>query len=208
MNDKATQSLDEYTLFRLLCELESESACSQRELAKRLGCALGLVNSYLKTATANAWIKIREVPPNRCTYHLTAKGTSELKLLSLKHSRYLDRLIPVIVNEYQPICKLLQDDGVERVSLCGVDSISVLAWIALYQAGIEVVTVMDNKNIGTVFMGKPVVSLAHAMLGGLHRVVIGSRNRAAELQRALIDLGTEPSSITVPAVFLENRDAT
>ena len=205
MNKKTAASLDDYTLFRLLCELEQGPVSSQRELAGRLDSALGLVNNYLKTASVKGWVRVKELSGNRCSYHLTAKGGAELRRLTLLHSRYLNRMIPPVLQEYRQLCRQLKDEGVERVALCGIDGCAELAWLALHEAGIEVVLVMDLDAIDTVFMGHEVMSLARAMLGGIYKVVISSRNRTDELYHALLDLGADPMSIRVPAIFLENK---
>jgi len=205
MNKKVPHSLDDYTLFRLLGELEGQVACSQRELARRLESALGLINAYLKVAVAKGWIRVKELQTNRCTYHLTSKGAAELRRLALLHSRYLDQIIPVLLEEYRQLCRQFRDEGVERVALCGVDGCAELAWLALHEEGIEVQQVMDIDAADKRCMGREVVSLAHAMLGGIYKVLISSRNRADQLYCALLDLGADPASIKVPAVFLENR---
>jgi len=207
MNKKTLPELDDYTLFRLLCELEGEHALSQRELARRLDSALGLVNNYIKIASVNGWIRIKELPANRCTYHLTPKGGEMLRSLALRHARYLDRIIAVLRAEYRLLCVRLKDEGVERIALCGVEGSTDIAWLALEEAGIEVSMVIDPKVVGTRFMGHEVVSLAHAMLNGMHWVMISSRNHADELYHALLDLGADPVSIKVPVVFLEKKNA-
>ncbi|SJZ70108.1 Winged helix-turn-helix DNA-binding [Trichlorobacter thiogenes] len=205
MNKTKLSSLDDYTLFRLLCELEQGTVYSQRELARRLDSALGLVNNYLKTASAKGWVRVKELSSNRCTYHITAKGTAELRRLAFLHSRYLDRIIPVVLQEYRQLCRQFKDEGVERVALCGIDGCAELAWLALHEVGIEVALVMDTDATDELFMGREVVSLARAMLSGMYKVLISSRNRADLLYHALLDLGTDPMSIKVPVVFLENR---
>jgi DNA-binding MarR family transcriptional regulator len=207
MNKKALPELDEYTLFRLFCELEGKQAFSQRELASRLNSALGLVNSYLKTAAGNGWIKIKELPANRCTYHLTPKGAEMRRTLALQHARYLDWIVSVLSDEYRVLCASLKDEGIERIALCGVDGVTNNAWLALEEAGIKVSMVMDSRSVGTRYMGHEVVSLPHAMLSGIRWIVISSRNRADELLHSLLELGAEPASIKVPLVFLEKINA-
>ena len=201
MNNKGASVLDEYTLFRLLCELEAGADCSQRDLAARLDAALGLVNNYLKAAAAKGWVRVKELPGKRCSYHLTGKGRRELQRLALKHSRYLLRMLPELVELYRPLCDRLKAEGVERVALCGIDGAEP-AWLAAVAAGLEISQVMDTEKNGARFMGREVVSLAHALLSGVHRVLIGSHSRAAELKTALLELGMSPDVILVPDRFV------
>jgi len=199
--------LDDYILFRLLCELERGAVGSQRELARRLAGALGMVNNYLKVATARGWVSVKELPGNRCSYRITSRGTGELKRLALLQSRYLHALIPPVLDAYRQVCLRLLDEGIERIDLCGVDPGSILAWQAVKEAGIEVGAVMDTAGFGVRFMGRDVVSLVHGLLGGVHRVLISSPARAVLLQRSLLELGVSPEAIIVPSVFVEDSDA-
>mgnify|MGYP001418030657 CR=1 FL=1 len=73
MNDKKSDQ-DAFRTVQLMNELENGDAISQRELANRLGIAVGLVNSYLKNLAAKGWIRIKNYPRNRYAYLLTPKG--------------------------------------------------------------------------------------------------------------------------------------
>lgn len=205
MNNKLTTSLDRYTVFRLLCELDKGDVLSQRDLARRLNCALGLVNGYLKVCSEQGWVKIKEVAANRSSYQLTAKGTAERRRLAVLHARYLDDLLGVVRDEYRQIANRLRDEGVERVAFCGIDGTTAIAWLTLQEAGLDLSVAMDSSGIGEQFMGREVVSLAYALLGGTHRIVITSITRAAVLQAALLEFGVEPEAVLVPAVFVEQN---
>lgn len=206
MNKKSTVSLDDYTVFRLLCELVKGDVTSQRDLARRLDSALGLVNSYLKVCSDQGWVRIRELTVNRNSYQLTTKGAAERRRLAVVQACYLDDMLEVIQEEYRQIARRLQDEGVERVAFCGIDGVTSIAWLTLQEAGLELSVAMDTTGVGQQFMGREVVSLAYALLGGTHRIVISSVKRAAELQAALLELGAEPETVLVPALFLgQNR---
>lgn len=203
MNKKGATSLDDYTVFRLLCELSKGDVTSQRDLSRRLGSALGLVNSYLKVCSDNGWVKSYELAANRNSYALTARGEAERRRLALLHARYLGDMLAVMQDEYRQIAIRLQEEGVERVAFCGIDGVAGIAWLALQQVGLELSGVMDTSGVGERFMGYEVVSLAYALLGETHRIVISSFRRAAELQAALLELGADPAAVLVPACFLE-----
>jgi DNA-binding MarR family transcriptional regulator len=203
MNKKALLSLDDYTVFRLLCELDKGDVGSQRDLARRLQSALGLVNGYLKVCSDKGWVRVRDLSSNRKSYQLTAKGGAERRRLALLHARYLDDIIAVIQQEYCQIAAQLREEGVERVAFCGVDGGAGIAWLAMQQAGLELSLAMDTCGVGERFMGTEVVSLAYGLLGETHRIVISSQQRAAELKAALLELGAKPEIILVPACFLE-----
>ncbi|HEY6874619.1 MAG TPA: winged helix-turn-helix transcriptional regulator, partial [Geobacteraceae bacterium] len=74
MNAHDERMLDTYRSFLLISEIAKEESLSQRELAQRLGIALGLVNSYLKNLVAKGFVRVRNFPPNRYAYLLTPQG--------------------------------------------------------------------------------------------------------------------------------------
>lgn len=203
MNKKQIASLDDYTVFRLLCELDKGDVSSQRDLSRRLHSALGLVNGYLKVCSDSGWVRVRELSSNRNSYQLTVKGAAERRRLALLHARYLDDILAVVQQEYRQIADQLKEQGVERVAFCGIDGVASVAWLSLQQAGLELSVAMDNCGIGERFMGGEVVSLAYALLGETHRIVITSLRRASDLRAALLELGVKPDTILVPASFLE-----
>lgn len=203
MNKKSVLSLDDYTVFRLLCELDKGDVSSQRDLARRLLSALGLVNGYLKVCSDKGWVRVRDLSSNRKSYQLTAKGAAERRRLALVHARYLNEVIDVVHQEYRQIAAQLREEGVERVAFCGIDGVAGIAWLSMQQAGLELSVAMDTRGVGERFMGAEVVSLAYGLLGETHRIVISSQQRAAELKAALLEMGAKPETILAPACFLE-----
>ena len=57
----------------LLDAIERQDNISQRHLARHMGIALGLTNSYLKRCVRKGLVKIHHVPANRYLYYLTPK---------------------------------------------------------------------------------------------------------------------------------------
>ena len=61
----------------LLNAIDQQSDLSQRHLARQMGIALGLTNSYLKRCARKGLVKVSEAPANRYLYYLTPKGFAE-----------------------------------------------------------------------------------------------------------------------------------
>jgi predicted transcriptional regulator len=49
------------------------SHVTQRDVAKNIGTALGLTNTYLKRCIKKGLIKVKQVPANRYAYYLTPR---------------------------------------------------------------------------------------------------------------------------------------
>ncbi len=81
----AKENREEEHVLELLDVVGQRSDVSQRHLARHLGVALGLANSYLKRCVRKGFIKITEAPANRYLYYLTPKGFSEKSRLTAKY---------------------------------------------------------------------------------------------------------------------------
>lgn len=198
MNKKTDISLDDYTVFRLLCELEGGGILSQRDLSRLLNNALGLVNAYLKACIAKGWVRVKDISGTRKLYLVTPKGVAERRRIACCQLRYMDEMLSVVTDAYRLACDQLTAEGVEKVACCGLETTTGLVVQALAEAGIEVSLMMDNERAGNSFMGKEVFSLAHALLTGHHKIVVTSVRRAKELREALMDLGVPASEIIMP----------
>ena len=186
---------DDLNAFQLLSEVADEQPVSQRELAKRLGIALGLVNSYIKNFVSKGFIRIKNYPRNRYAYLLTPQGMAEKARLAYQHVHYFSNLYMVTRQDYLRLFRELAERGIFRVVFCGVDEVAEIAWLSLREAGLELVDVMDDGPAGAVFMGREVVTLARGLLAGNHRIVITSLKRAELLRQRLRDLGVSDDAI-------------
>lgn len=202
MNILSKGAPDDLKAFQLLSEVADEQPVSQRELAKRLGIALGLVNSYLKNFVAKGFIRIKNYPRNRYAYLLTPNGMAEKARLAYQHVDYFTSLYTVTRQDYLALFRDLAERGVSQVAFCGVDEVAEIAWLSLQEAGLALAGVMDDDCSGGSFMGLVVVPLAQMYLAGGQPVVITSLKRAGQLKAQLLDLGIRDDMILFPG----NRD--
>lgn len=195
MNGEEEKILDTYRSFLLLSEISGEQQLSQRELAKRLGIALGLVNSYLKNLVAKGYVRVANFPKNRYAYLLTPQGLAEKSRLAYQHLSYFSGLYTVARQDYLKLFRALAAQGVKGVAFCGVDEVAEIAYLSLKEVGLELELVMDSEAAGGKFFDRQVVTPAIALLSGNHRIVITSLKRGEALREELLRLGAEPSRI-------------
>jgi len=67
-----SQREDALTL-EILDAIEKKDDVSQRHLAREMGVALGLANSYLKRCVRKGYVKVTQAPANRYLYYLTPR---------------------------------------------------------------------------------------------------------------------------------------
>ncbi|BCG48631.1 Transcriptional regulator, MarR family [Citrifermentans bremense] len=195
MNGDDEKVLDTYRSFLLLSEISGDQQLSQRELAKRLGIALGLVNSYLKNLVAKGFIRVNNFPKNRYAYLLTPKGFAEKSRLAYQHLSYFSGLYTVARQDYLKLFKGMAAQGVKSVAFCGIDEVAEIAYLSLKEAGMKMVLAMDTENAGAKFFDRAVVTPAIALLSGNHNIVITSLKRGEALREELLRMGVEPGRI-------------
>lgn len=195
MNTLNNGTPDDMKAFQLLSEVSDDQPVSQRELAKRLGIALGLVNLYIKNFVARGYIRIKNYPHNRYAYLLTPHGIAEKGRLAYQHVHYFTSLYTVTRQDYLQLFRQLAERGITRVAFCGVDEVAEIAWLSLREAGLELVEVMDDQNVGNDFMGRPIVSFHHGLLSVNHWIVITSMKRSGQLKECLRERGVSDDMI-------------
>lgn len=189
MNGSYEKDQDAYRAFLLLAEIEKAETISQREMAGRLGIALGLVNSYLKNLVAKGYVRVKTFPRNRYSYLLTPKGMAEKGRLAYQHLNYFTSLYTVTRQDYLALFRSMQAQGVSEVAFCGVDEVAEIAYLSLSEAGLKLFAVMDDEQSGNTFFDRPVVPLAEGVTGVGQPVVITSLKKREVLRRELLRLG-------------------
>ena len=197
MNDTIKKPLDSSRSLQLLSEISGEEPLSQRELSRRLGIAVGLVNSYLKNLVSKGFVRVKNFPSNRYAYLLTPQGIAEKSRLAYQHLSYFTSLYTVARQDYLDLFNRLERSGVREVVFCGVDEVAEVAYLSLQETRLKLVTVMDDERLGDQFFGFPVVALAENVEEMRAPIVISSLKRRDDLAKVLHSLGVARDRIFV-----------
>ncbi|NTV50375.1 MAG: winged helix-turn-helix transcriptional regulator [Geobacteraceae bacterium] len=189
MNATTEKPLDSSRSLQLLSEISGDEPLSQRELSRRLGIAVGLVNSYLKNLVSKGFVRVKNFPSNRYAYLLTPQGIAEKSRLAYQHLSYFTSLYTVARQDYLDLFRRLESTGVREIVFCGVDEVAEVAYLSLQETGLKLVAVIDDGRQGENFFGMEIVSIAKGVLHMSAPLVISSLKRGEELQKALYDLG-------------------
>jgi len=142
----------------LLNAIDQQSDMSQRHLARKMGIALGLTNSYLKRCARKGLVKISEAPANRYLYYLTPKGFAEKARLT---GQYLANSF-TFYREAGESCsvafRLCKKNNQTRVLLCGVSDLAEIALIRALEEKVSIVGVYDPETKQDKFFTLPVWS--------------------------------------------------
>lgn len=150
-----TEKEDRLTL-QLLEVVGRQSDLSQRHMAKQMGVALGLANSYLKRCVRKGLVKVREAPANRYLYYLTPKGFSEKSRLTAQYLSISFSFYRKAGESCLRIFETCKHNGWNRVLLCGISDLAEIAAVRAMEAGIDVIGIYDADTDRTRFMSRPV----------------------------------------------------
>lgn len=140
------------TLPLLQC-IEESSDITQRSLAKKIGVALGVTNTYLKHCIHKGLIKIEQIPANRYLYYLTPQGFAEKSRLTAKYLSKSFQFYRKASDSCQRVCGYCKQHDWQRVVLCGVSDLAELAILVFEHAGIDVVGIYDADSEQGAFHG-------------------------------------------------------
>ena len=143
----------------ILERLENNGHLTQRELSKEVGIALGLVNHLLKKMVTKGWIKIKNIDAKKIRYLITPEGAREKSSLLYKR-------VESTIHFYLEAKRVIKDkiihlknEGIEDVSIYGVNHISEVLFIVLKELGLELASVVEAKKEGEEWFGYNVIGM-------------------------------------------------
>jgi DNA-binding MarR family transcriptional regulator len=146
--DRGLMDRDEQLILSLLTALEGEPNTTQKDLAPRLGVAVGLVNSYLKRVIYKGYVKTKQLERRRLRYLLTPAGIKEKTRLTYEFLRYSYQYIREVRGKVSQAMMPFARDGKKRVVFYGSGEVAELAYLTLRELGMELVAVVDPENVG------------------------------------------------------------
>lgn len=169
----------------LLSELNRDGGATQRNLALKLGVALGLTNLYLKRLSRKGHIKIMPNPRNRIRYLLTPQGFTEksrLTHLYMQYSLSYYRDMRSRLNEM--MAGFDASDG-QRIVIYGTTELAELAYLSLREMNIDCVGFIDRSSRES-FLSCPVSSPDRISRWQFDRVLIADLDHAAACEEQLL----------------------
>ena len=187
--------IDDYRSFLLLDEISRNNKLTQRDLSRRLGVALGLINSYIKNLTSKGYVTIAAIPRNRYKYYLTPNGFIEKTRLTYHHLQNFTNLYRSARQDFQRLFQKLQKENIKKVVFCGADEVTEIAYITLQEFEIELAGVVDTGAKDQSFLGQSIRPLEHLKYLDYDRVVVTSFIKEDELYAELLKAGIPPEKI-------------
>jgi len=170
---------------KLLEAIERDNTQSQRDLAKKLGISLGLVNSLIKRIARKGYFKISTLPKNRVKYILTPKGFSEKIALTY---RYISHSINFYTDIRDKICEIVQSivsADQKRVIIYGANELSEIACIVLREYNLDLVAIIEDEKSGEKICGITVAKTSFLNQNSFDAIIVAHLGPAALITKPL-----------------------
>lgn len=151
-----TNSREEQLTRELLEAICQRSDLSQRNLAKHMGVALGLANTYLKRCVRKGYVKITQAPANRYLYYLTPIGFAEKSRLTARYLAASLDFVRLARASCSVVYRECRQRGMKRVILCGDSELAEIAFLESIEARLEILGLYDGRTERKRFFSKPI----------------------------------------------------
>ncbi|RJP27536.1 MAG: winged helix-turn-helix transcriptional regulator [Candidatus Omnitrophota bacterium] len=185
---------DDQMILSLLTAITDEPETTQKDLSTRLGVAVGLVNSYLKRIIYKGYVKTKQLERRRLRYLLTPKGIKEKSRLTFEFLHYSYQYIREIRRNVKHAVSPFLRDGRKKVIFYGSGEVAELAYLAVRELGLELVSVIDPQHVGKRCVDHTICDLSSLTESGMADVLLVLESPAqknsseVELKRIADDL--------------------
>jgi DNA-binding MarR family transcriptional regulator len=138
-------------ILRLMGEIERDDSPSQRELSRRLGLSLGLVNTFLKRLVNKGYFKVKTMPRKRIKYFLTAEGLARKSKLTVEYLQYSVNFYREVKNLLVTKFKQMEKNEINSILFFGAGEVAELAYLYLQFTDIQLVGIVDDGQNGNDF---------------------------------------------------------
>ncbi len=143
----------------ILERLEGNGYLTQRDLSREVGIALGLVNHLLKKMVKKGWVKIKNIDSKKIRYLITPEGAREKSSLLYKRVESTIHFYLEAKKVIKEKIVHLKNEGIEDVSIYGINHISEVLFIVLKELDLELNSVVDEKKEGKEWFGYKVIGM-------------------------------------------------
>jgi ribosomal protein S25 len=158
---------------RLLTEVDEDPEVSQRELAKRVGIALGLTNMLVRNLAQKGYVRVTKAGWKRFIYTLTPAGVSRKLNLTID---YIQRFLGYYRTVRQNLREQLEPLGLNqesRIAIYGTGEFAELVYLGLKEFGIEEIDIFGPlESVDSKFLGMQVLGVGTLNQENYDKVVV------------------------------------
>ena len=140
----------------ILDVIDRQNDVSQRHLARHLGVALGLANSYLKRCIRKGLVKVSTAPANRYLYYLTPQGFAEKSRLTAQYLNYSFSFYRKAGESCRQVFRTCEQNGWRQLLLSGISDLAEIATLRVTEhPSLNIIGFCDTTSEVNQFLGRP-----------------------------------------------------
>ena len=175
------ETIHDEIMLGVLDAVEADPAVSQRGMAKQLGIALGLANSYVKHCAKKGLIKVQQAPARRYAYYLTPHGLTEKSRLTASYLAHSFAFFRRARAQFGEVFTIAAGLGQNRLALLGDGDLTEIARLVSLEKGVKVVGTVTLSDLVT-------LQRDLCALGEIDAIVVTTLDDPREAYRCAIEL--------------------
>ena len=137
---------DKEIILKLLDNVNKEDNITQKVAAKKIGIAVGLVNTYVKRCIQKGWVKVKNIPAHRYAYYLTPQGFSKKSQLVSEYLTDSFKLFRESKLSYQKIFLECKKKKYLKIVLAGISDLTEIAILVGGVGNINILGVIQTNK--------------------------------------------------------------
>ena len=137
---------DKEIILKLLDNVNKEDNITQKVAAKKIGIAVGLVNTYVKRCIQKGWVKVKNIPAHRYAYYLTPQGFSKKSQLVSEYLTDSFKLFKESKLSYQKIFLECKKKKYLKIVLAGISDLTEIAILVGGVGNINILGVIQTNK--------------------------------------------------------------
>lgn len=183
---------------RALEEIGRNPSISQRDLARRLGVALGFANACVRNMARRGYIKLTKARGNKFTYIITPSGIRARAALTCRAFADTVSFYSGAKEHIRGFFESVRADGVRRIAFFGIDDLLDIIFITAQDFDFKILAVVDPDTGGfDRYMKIPVVAPDALKTLKPDLVVLSSLKHEQKMKRTMRELGLDVPARTI-----------
>jgi len=187
---RGAMEVEDQRNLRALEAIAADAHITQRNLANKLGIALGLTNIYLRRLVRKGYVKCVNMQSNRLRYLLTPTGIAEKTRLTYEFMEYSLFLYGHVRQHLRTVLEAAVHENRKRIAIYGTGEAAELAYLSITELGLELVAVFDGPEVRA-FLGHLVTPIEQHDQVAFDLLVVATLDRSEHLVERLLALNVE-----------------
>lgn len=166
-----------YYELKILEHVEEVPELPRRVAAAKLGVSVKLAHKLLTGLVERGMLHVRKENARRWRYFLTPQGIAEKARLTGEFIAFSFEFYREARRRSAQVCRDLSEAGVKRIGFLGLGELAEIAYLGVWEWGLELVEVFDRQRAGKTFFGCRARPVEEVRASQAERIIVTSFDR-------------------------------